>query len=343
MNRKPRLKVAIMSFAHVHSLSYASLLQDYDDVELRTSDPGPHPAGEVRGLELAQQLGVAYVDTYEELLAWGPDAVIVTAENTRHRVLVEAAAAAGAHILCEKPIATSLEDAVAMREAVQRAGVSLMVAMPMRFSSSFRTLVAAHAAGDLGEIVAIHGSNNSKLPSERAWFTDPSLSGGGALIDHIVHIADLIAELTRARPVSVTAIVNRALNAERARAETGALVTLSYDDGMIAAIDSSWSQPETAPTWGGLALTADGTEGSISIDFFRPRLVGLDSTTGIPIEIPYGPDFDDAMLRAFLDGVRDGAAPEPGPDAAIDALRIVLAAQESAARGTTVALPPPAQ
>lgn len=329
-----------MSFAHVHSLSYVDLLLGYDDIDIRASDPGPHPVGELRGRALADQLGVAYQDSFEELLAWGPDAVVITAENANHRALVEAAAAAGADILCEKPIATTLEDARAMKSAAKSAGVALMIALPVRFATAFNALKIAYSDGKLGELVSIHGNNNSKLPQERTWFTNPELSGGGALVDHIVHIADLIEDLTHANPVSVTAITNRILHADRAHTETGALVTITYDTGLIAAIDCSWSQPDTALTWGGLVLTAAGTAGSVTIDFFGSRLQGIDSATGLPIEIPCGPNFDDIMLRTFLDGVRAGTTPEPGPDVAIKSLQIILAAQQSAATGTTVTVAP---
>ena len=109
------MKIGIMSFAHTHAASYVRLLREEPDIELRAADPGPHPgashpANEVRGAELARQLGVAYCDGYDELMAWGPDAVLITSENARHRPLAELAASRGAHILCEKPLATTWAD-----------------------------------------------------------------------------------------------------------------------------------------------------------------------------------------------------------------------------------------
>lgn len=332
------IKVAVMSFAHTHAGGYIRLLRSYDGVEVRASDPGPHVDGEDRGAVLAERLGVDYVDTYEELLAWKPDAVIITSENAHHRRLVERAAEAGAAILCEKPLATTLEDGRAIRDAVARAGVTLMVAFPVRFSSTFARIKALHGAGRFGELVSIRGSNNGKLPIDRAWFTDPQLSGGGALVDHVVHIADLVDDLMGATPTSVTAVTNAVLHGDRARAETAGLVTITYDNGVIAAIDCSWSQADTAPSWGGVRVVVAGTGGTAEGDFFAPRVRGLVSQTGLPVEFPYGPNFDDQLLKTFLAGVRTGTQPQPDVEAGLRTLRIVVAAQESARSGRTVAL-----
>lgn len=332
------LRVAVMSFAHTHASSYVQLLLATPDVEVRASDPGPYVEGELRGAAFAAELGVDYVDTYDELLAWEPDAVIVTSENARHRELVEKAAAAGAHILCEKPLATSREDGLAMKKAVDEAGVMLMVAFPVRFASTFATLKATYDKGSLGQLVAVRGSNNGKLPRERSWFTDPALSGGGALVDHVVHIADLLDGLMGATPVSVTAVANATLHADRARAETSGLVTITYDNGVIAAIDCSWSRPDTAPTWGGVRIVVAGTGGTAEVDFFGPRVTGLASATGAPVELPYGPDFDRELLRTFLATVRSGEQPQPDIAVGLRTLGIVLAAQESARTGRTVAV-----
>jgi 1,5-anhydro-D-fructose reductase (1,5-anhydro-D-mannitol-forming) len=335
------LKIAVMSFAHTHARGYLELLMQLPQVNILTSDPGEHPAGELRGREFADALGVDYVDDYDELLAWQPDAVIVTSENARHRADVELAARAGAHILCEKPLATTLDDGVAMLEAAHAAGVILMVAFPVRFASTFAQLKADYDSGLLGQLLSVRGSNNGKLPSERAWFTDPTLSGGGALVDHVVHIADLLDALMGAAALSVTAITNQKLHADRARAETAGLVTITYDNGVIAAIDCSWSRPSSAPTWGGVALTVTGTGGTVDIDFFGPRARGLDAATGRPIETPYGPNFDEALLGTFLAAVRSGVRPQPDGTVGLRTLAIVAAAQESARTGRTIAVAAP--
>lgn len=332
------LKIGIMSFAHTHAAGYARLLRDQPGIEVRGSDPGPHPAAEVRGSVLAAQLGIGYCDSYAGLMDWGPDAVLVTSENARHRPLAELAARGGAHILCEKPLATTWADGQAIVDAAAAAGVVLMMAYPVRFASAFTRMKADYAAGQLGELIAIRGTNNGMLPAERAWFADPELACGGALVDHVVHLADLIDALTGAQPVSVTAITNRKLHAGRAAAETAGLVLVSYDTGVSAAIDCSWSRPATAPTWGGLTLSVAGTLGTADADFFGPRSRGLDAATGRPVELPYGPDLDAALLAAFVAAARTGGQRQPDGPAGLRTLEVMLGAQLSARTGQTVTL-----
>ncbi|WP_144712883.1 Gfo/Idh/MocA family protein [Curtobacterium pusillum] len=334
------LKVGVLSFAHTHAVGYLSALAAMPEVEVRGSDPdgvstGTAP-GELRGADLATALGVGYAASYDELLAWGPDAVVVTSENARHRELVEAAAAAGAHVLCEKPLATTWEDGLAIRDAVQRAGVTLMMAFPVRFASAFDRLRGTHRSGALGTVFSVRGANNGMLPSTRDWFTDPELSGGGAIVDHVVHIADLVDGLTGATPVSVTALANRVLHADRARAETAGLVTVTYDSGMVAAIDCSWSRADTSPVWGGLTLDVAGTGGTVSVDFFGAAARGSGAADGRSIELRYGADHDLPMLRTFLDAARSGTQPQPDVEVGLRTLSIVLAAQESVRTGGTV-------
>jgi predicted dehydrogenase len=328
------MKIGIMSFAHVHAAGYARLLAATPGIEVVAADPGDHPDGEVRGAMLAAELGVYYLDDYEDLFTWEPDAVIITSENARHRADVERAAAAGAHILCEKPLATSWEDALAIRDAVARAGVTAMIAHPVRFSSDFARLRAQYRAGALGEVVAVRAANNGKMPTGRSWFTDPQLSGGGALADHVVHIADLVDALTGATPVRVTATSNRLLYADR-DAESAAVILVEYSDGMIAALDSSWSVPQQAPAWGGLQMSVLGTDGTVDVDFFGSAVRGVTSS-GQAVEARYGADLDATMLTCFLEAVRTGAQPQPDLETGLRGLSIVLAAQESAQTGRTV-------
>jgi 1,5-anhydro-D-fructose reductase (1,5-anhydro-D-mannitol-forming) len=337
------LRVALMSFAHVHALTYAGILSSWPGVEFRVSDPDGDFGidGELRGRALAESIGVTYVDTFDELLAWKPNAVIVASENARHRPLVEAAAAAGAAILCEKPLATTRADARAMQAACDAAGVTLMTAYPVRFSSTFRRLKQIVSRGGLGTLLAATGTNNGQIPvGERAWFTDPALSGGGAMVDHIVHVADLLDELTGALPVSVRAVSNTILHAEKpqVRAETGALVTLTYENGFIATIDCSWSQPDHAPIWGGLTLQVVGTLGIADIDPFAQYLSGFSETIHSSLHESYGENTDVLMLQEFLDSAREGRQPRPNGIVGIRTLDIVLAAQESARTGNVISM-----
>ena len=345
------MKVAIASFAHTHAASYASLFGAMPDVDVLSADPdgvaAPDPGP--RGADFAARLGIPYVDAYDELFAWGPDAVVVTSENALHRELTERAAAAGAHVLCEKPLATEIADGAAMLAACEAAGAILMVAYPVRFAPPYLRLRAAVEAGLLGDLFAVLGTNNGKIPyAARQWFTDAKLAGGGALVDHTVHCADLIDGLTGgASATRVYAVANRVLHQDKGvDVETGGLVTINYDNGLLATIDCSWSVPDNGPTWGGVTLQVTGTNGSIEIEPFRPHVAGTDASG--EVYLPISDNFDASMLAAFLNAVRSSGPAAPGtppavvpqPDGAVGlrTLRIVDAARRSAVSDRPVSL-----
>ena len=345
------LKVAIASFAHTHAESYAGLLGRMPEVSVLSADPSGASAPDAgpRGAAFAEAHGVPYVDSYDELFAWEPDAVVVTSENALHRGLVERAAAVGAHVLCEKPLATEVADGEAMLAACEAAGVILMTAYPVRFAPSYGRLRAMVEAGRLGDVFAVIGTNNGKIPyDQRQWFTDAKLAGGGALVDHTVHCADLIDGLTGGvEAARVHAAANHVLHQEKGVAvETGGLVTITYRNGLLATIDCSWSVPDNAPTWGGVTLQVTGTNGSVEIAPFLPHVGGTDATG--EVFLPVGGNLDALMLAEFLNAVRlTGPAvpgrppttiPQPDGNVGLRTLRIVDAARRSALSGQPVDL-----
>lgn len=337
MNTPAPLRIAVLSFAHTHALSYVHALKQMPGVELIAADPdgSTAPDDAPRGAALAAELGVAYVETYDEAFSWKPDAVVIAAENSRHRGLVERAAAAGVHVLCEKPLATTVEDAIAMREACERAGVILMVAYPVRFSPVVRDAIAELRSGRLGRILGVTGINNGKLPQDRAWFTDPALAGGGALVDHVVHCADLLDELLGERAQSVRAVSNSILHAQQELAvETGGLVTIQYPSGVVATIDCSWSWPLSSATWGGVTLQVVAERGTVTVSPFAKGVAGHDAhgETWNPV----GADLDALLLEEFVRALREKRQPQPDAGVGIRTVEIVKAAQASAARGGDV-------
>jgi len=337
------VRVAVLSFAHLHAATYIRLLRDREGIELVTADPEAPPGDPTRGRALAEGLGADYADTWDEVFALRPDAVIVTSENARHRHLVERAAASGAHVLCEKPLATTEADAQAMIDACARAGVRLMTAYPVRFSPAFTALRSALADGSLGGLISVHGANNGSNPARsHPWFADPELSGGGALADHTVHIADLVdALLDGEQAAEVYAQANSVLDdgGPAPDVETAGLVTIRYPGGLVAAVDASWSHPPDHPTWGGLAMTCVAEKAIVEFDAFPPLLGGFNSVTGRGRWEAGGADLDAAMLDEFLDAVHTGRRPSPDGEAGLRTLRIVLAAYESLRTGQPVALP----
>lgn len=331
------MKIGICSFAHVHAIYYAMELLRRGDIEIVATDPDTqfYGPGELRGRALAEQIGVTYVDSYDELFAWGPDAVIVTAENAQHRRVTELAAAAGAHVLCEKPLATTEDDALAMIATCEAAGVVLMTAYPVQFAPEFVKLRDFVQAGGLGRVLSITGTNNGKIPvGDRAWFTNPELAGGGSLVDHTVHCADLIDSLLDGTAAaSVRAVTNQILHADKPQvaAETGGLVSIAYPGDLTAVIDCSWSLPDIAPNWGGLTLELVGTKGVVTIEPFAHHVGGY--TQAGKAHLGYGFNCDGAMLDEFFAAIAEGRAARPDGHAGLRSLRIVLAGQRSVAEG----------
>ncbi|MFE0174583.1 Gfo/Idh/MocA family protein [Streptomyces sp. NPDC059002] len=334
------MKVAVLSFAHVHAAGYLRLLDRMPGVEVLGSDPDTALAapGEVRGRALADHLGVAYAETYEEVFAQRPDAVIVCSENARHRALVERAAAHGVAVLCEKPLAASVEDGEAMVAACRAAGVRLAVAFPVRFSPAYAAVKAAVASGEAGRVLAVSGANNGAMPTrDRRWFADPELSGGGALMDHTVHIADLLDDLfAAARPVEVYAQTNNLLYAGEVDVETSGLVSVTYDNGAVATIDCSWSHPRSHHSWGGLGMTVVGERATLEMDAFDQKVHGFSERLGRGTELPFGVDLDERMLRAFLYGPGEDGQDVADGEGGLRTLRIVAAGYASSRSGVPV-------
>src|SRR2546427_10738732 len=176
-----------MSFAHLHAEAYVENVRAIPDAEL----VGVADDDKTRGAHFARTLGVRLWPTYEDLLAQHLHGVIVCSENAQHRALVQMAARAGVHVLCEKPLATTLADAHAMLEACTRGGVSLMDALPMRFSAPLLAVRRVLGARRLGEIFCRVCTNQGQNPRRhRDWFVDKRLAGGGAGMDHTVHLVD---------------------------------------------------------------------------------------------------------------------------------------------------------
>lgn len=126
---KDKIGIGILSFAHGHSGIYCQVLSKFSDAEVVAAwDANPE-----RGQAAAQKYGIDYRPRVEDVLA-DPriDAVIVTAETNRHADLIEQAAAAGKHILCQKPLATTLVDCDRIIAAVKKHGVKFSVAFQMR-------------------------------------------------------------------------------------------------------------------------------------------------------------------------------------------------------------------
>jgi predicted dehydrogenase len=288
---------------------------------------------------MAASVGTRIFPTYEALLDERPDGVVVASENSRHRMLVEMAAKAGVHVLCEKPLATTVADAEAIIAVCKKAGVMLMTAFPMRFSPPLLEVKARLDSGEFGRPRCVNASNQGQLPRKhREWFVDAELAGGGALADHVVHLADVLRWYFGVEVVDVYAQSNRIFHGNEVEVETGGMVMLGFEGGIFASIDCSWSRPEVWPSWGGLSFELITDRGAVRVDGFRQNLSMFSDAGGGFSWLPWGSDSNQAMIDEFAAAMREGRAPKVSGEDGLAAVRIVRAAYESSRTGQKVCL-----
>jgi predicted dehydrogenase len=321
------MRIGILSFAHLHAEGYATLLKTLPGVELVGFS---HDAAE-EGRRYAAEYGVRWFARPQDLLAEGLDGVIVCSENARHAELVELAAEAKVQILCEKPIEASLEAAERMRAACERNMVHFMTAFPMRFAPSTESVRAAIQGGGLGPIYGVNGINHSEMPrAHRAWFADKALAGGGAVMDHVVHLADLLRWYFGCEISEVYAEVDNLFDRE-VDVDTAGLLLVKLENGVQASIDCSWSRPTWYPRWGHLKMEVVGERGTAVLDAFAQHVNLYSRQAARPHSwVGFGPNPDAAMLEEWLASIREKRPPCVSWNDGYQALRAALAAYESA-------------
>ena len=183
---------------------------------------------------LARQYQLRECDTLEDLFSQ-VDAVDLCTPTATHLPLTLAAAAAGRHVMCEKPAALTLEDAVSMRDACDRAGVRLFVAHVLRFFPQYRAARDRVVAGEIGSPRVLRLSRVSTPPTEGSWLLDEAQSGGVPL-DLMLHDLDY-ARWIAGEVQSVYAVQSRQEGKVMVQA------TLQHVGGAISLIEAGWAAP----------------------------------------------------------------------------------------------------
>jgi predicted dehydrogenase len=329
------MRVGIMSFAHVHADGFLHVLRGLPDVEVI----GFSDTDVERGKKFSELYNTKWFDTHEALLKEGVDAVVICSENANHREPVELAARAGAHILCEKPIEVNVQDAEAMRDACRGAGVNFMTAFPMRFDPNIQELKKMLDREDLGRLYAINGINHSEIPkAHRAWFAIKALAGGGAIMDHTVHLLDLYRWFTGSEVTELYAEVSNPFYENEIDVDSAGLVTLTFANGMFATIDCSWSRPPMVyPRWGHLKMELIGENGAVAVDAFSQHLNLYSKTASRSTSwLGWGSDSNTVMVQEFLSSIREKREPAVTWKDGFEAMKVALACYESAAKGQPV-------
>jgi predicted dehydrogenase len=326
------VRIGLLSFAHMHAHSYATCLRQIPGVEIASIADDDA----ARGREMAGEFGTRFYASAEALLDEGLDGVVICSENAKHRELVELAAPRTARILCEKPIATTLADARAMIDVCARHGTRLHIAFPVRFSPPVQRLKGLLDEGTLGRIYSIKATNHGTMPG--GWFVDRALSGGGAVIDHTVHVIDLLRWFWDTEVTEVYAEVGESLLHPGLGIDDAGLLSFRLATGAYGTLDTSWSRPKSYPTWGDVKIEVLGERGIARVDAFAQNVAVYSDQAGKGRWDYWGSNMDMGLMRDFVDSIAAAREPFISGEDGYKALEVALAAYRSGEEGQVVAL-----
>lgn len=251
------------------------------------------------------------------------DAVMLLTPPNTHLDLVRRAAAAGKHVLLEKPLEVSTERALAVVEACDKAGVRLGAVLQHRFRPAARRVKQVLAAGGLGRLA--HASVSVPWWRPQSYYDQPgrgtlARDGGGVLITQAIHTLDLLMHL--AGPVDAVSAFAGTSHVHRMETEDQVAAALRFESGAVGALDCTTAlypgYPETI-TLGGDKGSARivATEAAIEYADGRRETAGARSGGGggaNPMDFPH--DWHRDLIEDFLDAVTEGRAPAiPGREA----------------------------
>lgn len=283
------------------------------------------------------------------------DAVLVMLPNHLHAEVVQAAAAAGKHVVVEKPLCLTLDEADAMIAACARAGVMLGYAEQLCFTPKYERLRALAGDGAFGRVYHLRQAEKHSGPHSD-WFWDVSRSGGGALMDMGCHAFGWFRWMLGPafRPAEVVCRLDTHMHAQRTRGEDHALAIFTFRDAAgraaTAQAEDSWAKlggmDDRVEVYGtGGVGYADLFQGGSSLVFSEPgygyALEKAGGTRGWSFALAeevHQQGYPHEMQH-FVDCIREGRRPVQTGEDGRAVLEMLLAAYASAGRGTAVSLP----
>ena len=326
-------RLAIVGFEHVHAHHYLGSLKSMPDVSVVAIAE----ADAKKIAESSELVGSipCTVDYRELIRSKSVDGVILCSANSRHKQMVIDIARANIPILCEKPLATKTADAREMLAIAEAHGTPLGICFPCRFSESLQQAKHLIQHEALGEIVAVKATNHGTMPG--GWFVDPALSGGGAIMDHTVHVVDALRWIFEREFVRVYAQAATRLHA--VPVEDVAVLNLEMSNGMFVTLDSSWSRPSRSfPIWGDVQMTIVGTNGILNLDLFPWTLSHYSEQAAKHVAISHDGNLNLHLLQNFVQSIQNGKPISPDGVDGLRALEVVEAAYDSVATGEVVLL-----
>lgn len=349
MNTK--IGIGVISFAHGHANAYCNKMQPFDDVKLVTCwDDNVE-----RGENAATQFGMNFSPHLEDVVNHPEiDAVIVTCETNRHAEMVEAAASEGKHILCQKPMALTLEDCDKIAAAVQKSGVKFMMAHQMRrdpANIAMRELIESGVLGKIGLLRRRHCINvlfnEAFVTGPSRWHIDPK-KNMGMFMDDASHATDFIYWML-GKPTSVIAEIDNVLT-DVAPDDTGIAVYRFSGGAMAILINTSvtLAGENTTEIYGDEGVVIQNYGDGPSCNMPRPedaialklytREEPLWKDMGIPIPNSHGERIA-SVPRPFIDCLKNDTEPDVSVEAGRVSVEMVLGAYRSAQDGRRVKFP----
>lgn len=295
------LSLGIISLAHPHSRgNHIPALKYMTD---RFPVRAIFDSDETFAKPWCDMFGAKYYGSREEILSDSHiDAVLITSTNDSHAEDCIAAAKAGKAIFCDKPIATSIQDGIRIVEAVKKYQVPFMTTFPVRFNDAVIRTKKMIDEGALGKICSISATNHGCMyePGVPEWVLDPQKNGGGCIIDHTVHVADIIRWFTGEEFETVNVRAKHALH-ENISTEDIAVMHGEMSGGTIFQIDASWSRRKENPMWGDVTIRVVGEKGTAFLDLYNNQRVEVYLGNKVELHYPnlvakeHGDIFDDYL------------------------------------------------
>ena len=311
---------------------------------------GYYDLNQDRARELAEQYGGKVYPSWRDLLA-DPDihAVSVCAANNAHAEITIAALEAGKHVLCEKPMATTLEECEAMVAAAQKSGKYLMIGHNQRLAKAHARARKLVEEGAIGNIVTFrttfgHGGPEtwSVDPGKATWFFDKKKAAMGAMADLGIHKTDLIQFLTGQKVVETTAVVTtldkKGPDGQLIGVDDNAVCVYRMSGGAVGTMTASWTYYGAEDN----STILYGTKGIMRV--YDDPAYSIKITTADGENILYDIDqiqtndnqTKSGVIDLFMDSLVNGTPPEISGEEALSAMRAVFASIRSAETGERV-------
>ena len=286
----------------------------------------PDTAAAERGRALARA-DLALADPHAAIHAKGVDAVVIVTPTSTHAELIEAAVSAGKAVWSEKPIALDLAETERVVELVGRAGLPVQLGFMRRYDPGYAAAKARIEAGELGRIEQFRALSRDTYPPPVEFLHH----AGGIFLDMTVHDLDLARFLVgEVEEVNAWAAVLAEPRFAEANDFDTALAMLRFKDGAMGVVETARHSE-----WGyDIRTEVAGATGKVVIEDVQKTPATFSHEFGFHGDhYENFPDRFEAAFRleleAFIEAVRTGQQPSPGPEDALETLRLALACTRS--------------